>query len=111
MNSAMPIPPGAIANKPTLMTDPRPSFTALILDWLNRRFAPPGVTIDAETPLFRSGLIDSIRILELIAWTERATGRPIADREIRVDNFYSAGRIADVFARRYPPPADAEYGG
>ena len=79
------------------MTDSRPRFVETMLEWLNGKLAPPGVTIDADTPLFRSGLIDSIRILELIAWTERATGRLISEREIRMDNFRTVARIADVF--------------
>lgn len=82
------------------MTDPRPPFVETMLDWLNGKLAPPGVTIDADTPLFRTGIINSIRILELIAWTERATGRSISDREIRMDNFETVARIADVFAQR-----------
>ena len=81
-----------------MTTSARPRFVTDMLEWLNRRLAPPGVTIDADTPLFRTGIINSIRILELIAWTERATGRPIPDREIRMDNFQTVTRIADVFA-------------
>ncbi|MFL5576590.1 MAG: SDR family oxidoreductase [Gemmatimonadaceae bacterium] len=74
-------------------------FVERMLEWLNARFAPPGVTITSDTPLFRSRLIDSIRILELIAWTERATGREVPDAEIRMDNFHTVARIADAFAR------------
>ena len=73
------------------------SALARTLAWLNRRLAPAGVTLDAATPLFADGLIDSVRILELIAWTERAIGREIADASIRMDNFLSVERIADVF--------------
>ena len=80
-----------------MTTSARPLFVTDMLEWLNRRLAPPGVTIDADTPLFRTGIITSIRILELIAWTERATGRTIVDRDIRMDNFQSVGRIAEVF--------------
>ena len=80
-----------------MTTSTRLRFVSEMLEWLNRRLAPPGVVIEAETPLFRTGIINSIRILELIAWTERATGRAIPDREIRMDNFQSVGRIADVF--------------
>ena len=80
------------------MTDTRPTFIETMLDWLNGRLAPPGIRIDADTPLFRTGLIDSIRILELIAWTERATGRLIPDRDIHMDNFRTVSRIAEVFA-------------
>ena len=69
-----------------------------LLAWLNERFAPEGPPIVATTPLFAGKLIDSLRILELIAWTERAIGREIADGEIRTDNFASAARIVDTFA-------------
>jgi hypothetical protein len=75
----------------------RPRFIQDMLEWLNRRLAPPGVMIDADTPLFRGGIINSIRILELIAWTERSTGRTVADRDIRLDNFCTVRRIAEVF--------------
>jgi len=85
------------------MNDPRPRFIETMLDWLNGKLAPPGVTIDADTPLFRTGMINSMRILELIAWTERATGRSISDREIRMDNFQTVARIADVFVPQGTP--------
>ena len=76
----------------------RAALLADLLAWLNRRFAPDGPPILADTPLFAGGLLDSLRILELIAWTECAIGREIADGEIRTDNFASAARIAEVFA-------------
>ncbi|MEO6527481.1 MAG: acyl carrier protein [Gemmatimonadaceae bacterium] len=69
-----------------------------LLAWLNARFAPRGPTIVADTPLFASGLLDSLRILELIAWTERAIGREIPDGQIRTDYFATAHRIAEVFS-------------
>jgi acyl carrier protein len=69
-----------------------------LLAWLNERFAPDGPRIVATTPLFAGKVIDSLRILELIAWTERAIGRQIDDGEIRTDNFASAERIVDAFA-------------
>lgn len=69
-----------------------------LVAWLNARFAPNGPVIAADTLLFIGGLLNSIRILDLIAWTERAIGREIADAQIRTDNFASASRIAAVFA-------------
>lgn len=69
-----------------------------LVAWLNHRVAPPGAVIEADTPLFAGGLINSLRILELIAWTERALGRTIPDVMIRTDNFASARRIAEIFA-------------
>ena len=78
----------------------RTELLAELLGWLNQRFAPDGPTIHADTPLFAGGLLDSMRILELIAWTERATGREIPDVAIRTDNFATAARIAELFATR-----------
>jgi acyl carrier protein len=68
--------------------------------WMNRRIAPPDAVIGPDTVLFANGLLDSIRILLLIAWTERAIGRPIPDEQIRMDNFETPRRIAAVFAGR-----------
>lgn len=72
-------------------------FVAAMLVWLNERLAKSNVIIGADTPLFESGLIDSIRVLELIAWTEEAVGAVIPDVRIRMDNFRTVARIAEVF--------------
>ena len=77
---------------PSRVEASRAAVLAELLAWLNARFAPDGPPILADTPLFAGGLIDSLRILELIAWTERAVDREIADGEIRMDNFASAAR-------------------
>lgn len=75
----------------------RDRFIAALLAFIRDRLLPDGQTIDADTPLFESGRIDSIRILELIAWTERAIGRRIPDRAIRMDHFATVRTIADTF--------------
>jgi len=80
-----------------MMTNRRAHFVAEMLHWITLRMAPPGVVVDACTPLFASGLVSSIKVLDLIAWTERAIGRAIPDAQIRLDNFHSVQRIADVF--------------
>lgn len=75
----------------------RARFIAATLEWINTRLAPPGVTVAADTALFAQGIISSIKVLDLIAWTERAIGHEIADRDIRLDNFRTVARIAEVF--------------
>jgi acyl carrier protein len=72
-------------------------FAVQMSAWLTDRLARPGVVVQPHTSLFGSGLIDSMRILELIAYTERAIGNVIPDNLIRMDNFSSVSRIADVF--------------
>ena len=75
----------------------RDQFAADLVAWINSRLVPPGVQVDADTGLFAAGLIDSLRVLDLIAWTERALGQEIPDVRIRMDFFRSAARIAEVF--------------
>jgi hypothetical protein len=47
-----------------------------------------------------------VRILDLIAWVERATGRRIPDSRIVMDHFRTAERIADVFLEEAANVAD-----
>jgi acyl carrier protein len=75
----------------------RATFIDRTVAWINQRLAPAGVAVTADTPLFIGGLINSIRVLELIAWTERAIGAEIPDQRIRMDNFCTVRRIAEVF--------------
>ena len=76
----------------------RAAFLDALTEWLNRTLVPPGVTVGADTALFGDRLIDSIRILELIAWTEQATGMVIEDEMIRMDRFATPRTIAENFA-------------
>ena len=75
----------------------RSRFERAMVTWLNRRFASKGIVITPDTPLFARGVIDSLGILELIAWTEVNTGRIVPDESIRMDNFGTVARIAQTF--------------
>ena len=91
----------------------RADFLDGLLAWLNGRFARDGVVIAAETPLFAGRLIDSLRILELIAFTEHRLGLRIPDSAVRMDNFATPARIASVFmamAEAGMPPASVSGG-
>jgi acyl carrier protein len=76
---------------------PRGDFVSSMLAWLNAEVAPKGVDVQADTPLFATRLLDSLKVLELIAFTEQAMGRVIPDSHIRMDNFQTVERIAAVF--------------
>jgi acyl carrier protein len=79
------------------MTTYQQEFTRRMLVWINDEIAPKGVHVEADTPLFATRLLDSLRVLELIAFTEQAIGRAIPDSHIRMDNFQTVARIAAVF--------------
>ena len=75
----------------------RAKFIRRMVAWLNEEVAPKGVTVLADTPLFATRLLDSLKVLELIAFTEQEIGRAIPDSHIRMDNFQTVFRIATVF--------------
>ena len=63
-------------------------------------FARHGVgaeRIDASTPLFETGVIDSLGIIDLLAFVERATGQPVPMRKIDMRFFGTVDRIAQTF--------------
>jgi acyl carrier protein len=69
-----------------------------LLDFVRRRLLKQeGVRVDADTPLFENRLIDSINILYLIGYVEKALGRRLTDDEIVMSNFRTVRVIANTF--------------
>ena len=77
----------------------REVFEGELLDWLNRNHCREGASIGRDTALFKERWLDSLGILELIAWIERAIGCTIPDEQIRMDHFRSVADIALTFVR------------
>jgi acyl carrier protein len=53
--------------------------------------------VDSTTPLFESGLIDSLAILHLVGFVERITGRPIPARLVSMEHFRDVEAICRAF--------------
>ena len=71
-----------------------------LLDFVRRRLLKQKtVLVDTDTPLFERKLIDSINILYLIGYVEKALGRRLTDDEIVMSNFRSVRVIASTFLR------------
>jgi acyl carrier protein len=64
-------------------------------DKLAPREVAAGITVD--TRLFEDRVIDSLKVLELIAFVQSALGRKIPDAQIVLANFRSIATIARVF--------------
>lgn len=56
--------------------------------------APGSPRVSADTPLFEDGVLDSMRVLDLIAFVEAEAARPLPDSLIRLANFRTAAAIA-----------------
>ncbi|MGH7565796.1 MAG: hypothetical protein ACREK2_03105 [Gemmatimonadota bacterium] len=70
-----------------------------LIDFVNRMRpdADPPLAIDAETALFEEGVINSLRILNLIAFVEEITGTRVPDAAVLLANFRSVRAIAAAF--------------
>src|SRR5687767_1587891 len=68
-----------------------------IVSFINCTLLPPDrARVGADTPLFQHGVLDSLRVLDLIAFVETETGRPLPDSAIRLERFKTATAIAET---------------
>ena len=81
----------------------RDAFAAALRDFINHELprlhpkikATPGVHTD--TPLFTSGIIDSMAILYLISFVEQSTSRGIPPEKVIMKHFRTVSTIAESF--------------
>ena len=65
--------------------------------------AAPSMPVDRVTPLFATGTIDSLGILDLLMFVETVTGRPVPFRKVDVRCFGTIERISRNF---WPDPSE-----
>ena len=75
-----------------------------LLRYTRERLAEPEVaaSITPDTRLFEDRVIDSLKVLELIAFLQSTLGRKIPDAQIVLSNFRSIATIAQVFTGDAP---------
>jgi acyl carrier protein len=79
---------------PAVVTD----LEARLLHYVKRHLLTEGAApVEPTTLLFAEGRINSLRLLNLLAFVERAIGREIRDDEIVMDRFGSVRAIAQSF--------------
>ncbi len=81
----------------------RAAFEKALCDFINLELPalspkmPRNPGVDAQTMLFGSGIIDSMAILHVIAFVERATGRDVTTDKVVMKHFQTVTAIADTF--------------
>src|SRR5215212_7851835 len=73
------------------------ALIAFIKGPLFARHGARPIDIDASTPLFETGIIDSLGIVDLLAFVETATGRPVPMRQVDMRFFGTVNRISHAF--------------
>jgi acyl carrier protein len=85
------------------MSESQEAFKRSLLDFIagplftrHARLTRP-MPIDGATPLFESGIIDSLGIVDLLAYVEAETGRAIPVRKVDMRYFGTVDRICQSF--------------
>ncbi len=70
-----------------------------ILEFLRDEIDDEDVALDAVTPLFSDGLIDSFAMAGLIEFLEEISGAAIAQSDVVLENFDSVEKIVAFLSR------------
>jgi acyl carrier protein len=62
-----------------------------------RILAGSGIEVQADSYLFADGLINSLRILDLVAFVERTLDLEVVDTEVTMEHFRTIRSITDHF--------------
>jgi acyl carrier protein len=87
------------------MNDPQLDRHAEVVDqtrdWVRENFLymRPDWPLDEDTPLLRSGVVDSIGVIELVGFLERTFSCTIPEREITEENLGTLGAIGRFVSR------------
>ena len=87
--------------RPTRRPGSREAFARALIEFIKgplfaRHGARP-IDLDASTPLFETGIIDSLGIIDLLAFVEMATGRTVPMRMVDMRFFGTVDRICRAF--------------
>ena len=69
-----------------------------LLQFMENKLGVDTSHVDADTPLFSSGIIDSTGMVELIVFVESAAEVKFSPDDITLDNLDSIGRILNFVA-------------
>lgn len=62
----------------------------------------PGVAVAPDTDLLLTGLVDSLGVVQLVAWMEDEFGFTIEPTEVVLENFQTVEAMASFVERRRP---------
>ena len=79
-----------------------------LIDYIVEVHGISELEITLNSPLFSSGLLDSIILLDLIEFIETKTGIKIQDRDITLENLDTIGKILGHISRRAAGEADTK---
>lgn len=65
----------------------------------------PSQEIGLDTDLLLTGLVDSLGVVEIVAWIEDTTGGTVDPSDVVLEHFQTVQRMLDFAARAFGPVA------
>src|SRR5690242_7038164 len=91
----------------TGMSGSNDDFLGTVLEFLRdlnpateAQLSVAGTALDADTDLIQAGIVDSLSIMELIAFLEKETGAYVPLEDLMLDSIRTALTIAAVYGSR-----------
>ncbi|WP_424217326.1 acyl carrier protein (plasmid) [Streptomyces sp. BI20] len=84
----------------------RPEFTDAVTEFLTKSNPEVTEAFGPDDNLFTLGLVDSLRLVELIVTLERLTGREIPVENYSISSFYTINGLYDMVASTPPAPGE-----
>jgi acyl carrier protein len=78
----------------------------VLREYLTQQFGANAAGLDDDTPLFSSGLIDSLSVIDFVTFIESKTGQTIPPIDITLDNLDTIGRILNLLQKSAANEAD-----
>jgi acyl carrier protein len=73
---------------------------ASLREFFDRELGVDPKTLDEQTPLFSSGVVDSLGVMQLVEFITAEAHIKVSASEIKLDNLDTVQRILDFIARK-----------
>jgi acyl carrier protein len=74
--------------------------STLLLDYIKKELLRGrNANLTVDTDLLGAGIVDSLGILQIVAFVDERLGKQIPDEDVTYENFHSVRVLADYLAR------------
>ncbi len=71
-----------------------------LIDYIQKSYLSPKEALAPSTSLFRDGLLDSMKLVELISFVEESFSVRVSPMDITIENFDTVDNIVGLIGRK-----------
>lgn len=74
--------------------------TETLIDYIRKSYLSPSESLTPASSLFRDGLLDSMKLVELITFVEESFSVRVSPMDITIENFDTVENIVGLIGRK-----------